>query len=480
MSLRFTGLASGIDTESMIQQLMKVQRMKVDRVFKEKTKVEWQKDIWKEMNKKLYDFYSKPLAKLRLNSTFTQKSVTSSNPGVATVTGNSSAFSGTHSLEVKSLAESSYLTGEEITTDIEVNANIDIQVKIDDTTTKTITINKDEIEAGKEIQSIVSQLKEQLPELNINYDANNKRIFMSTKEAGENIQIDFTGNTGDAEALLKDLGIFTTGTEGSTAKIIYNGTELTSNTNDFNVNGMSIKAQSIGTTNFTVSHDIDGMYNAIKDFITEYNLLITDINGKIYADPTTGYEPLTSEEKQAMSEDEIKLWEQTAKSSLLRRDSVLEGLTSSMRSTLSSSLDEGEYKTLASLGIVTGNYYERGILHIEGDADSLSFSEKDNKLRKALEENPEEVAKLFTKLGQEMYNDMGKRMRSTELSSALTFYNDKAMDDKIKRYDSEISKLEDRLSQVEARYYAQFTAMEKAMQAANSQMDWLVQQLGGL
>ncbi len=54
------------------------------------------------------------------------------------------------------------------------------------------------------------------------------------------------------------------------------------------------------------------------------------------------------------------------------------------------------------------------------------------------------------------------------------------MDDKISRYDKSILRLEERLAAVEDRYYKQFTAMERAIQASNSTGDWLAQQLGSL
>ena len=84
-------------------------------------------------------------------------------------------------------------------------------------------------------------------------------------------------------------------------------------------------------------------------------------------------------------------------------------------------------------------------------------------LRAALEENPEAVMKTLAEAGQSLYDAMTKKMAKTSLSSALTFYNDKKMDDDQKAYKKQISSLEDKLNDLEDRYYKQFTAMEKAM-----------------
>jgi flagellar hook-associated protein 2 len=205
---------------------------------------------------------------------------------------------------------------------------------------------------------------------------------------------------------------------------------------------------------------------------------------KINAGSTRKFKPLTSEEKSAMTEDDIKLWDDKIKKSLLRRDDTLTGIMSNMRNTLtlSSGVDTTgfAFRNFSSLGIVTGSYTEKGVLHIEGDEENSLYSIKENKLRKAIDEDPDAVMELLTSLGNKLYNDMNISMRSSTLSSALTFFNDKTMDKQVRDFDTKISDLEIRLASIEDRYYKQFTAMEKAMQRSNSTSNWLAQQLGGL
>jgi flagellar hook-associated protein 2 len=185
-----------------------------------------------------------------------------------------------------------------------------------------------------------------------------------------------------------------------------------------------------------------------------------------------------------MSEDDIALWESKIKTSLLRRDDTLTSITSSLRSTLTISSGVTTtgftFKNLSSLGIVTGNYTEKGLLHIEGDEDDSIFSVKTNKLRNAINENPDAVMELMTAIGTKIYSDMNTRMKSSTVSSALTFYNDKTMTKTISAFDTKISDLEDKLTAIESRYYKQFTAMEQAIQRSNSTGDWLTQQLSGM
>ena len=56
---------------------------------------------------------------------------------------------------------------------------------------------------------------------------------------------------------------------------------------------------------------------------------------KLYsADSTKGYEPLTDEEKEAMSEKEIEKWEEKIKDSILRKDSTLNSVASAMKNVM--------------------------------------------------------------------------------------------------------------------------------------------------
>ncbi|MFP4697145.1 MAG: flagellar filament capping protein FliD [Eubacteriales bacterium] len=495
MSIQFSGLASGIDTESMIKELMKAERMKVENVEKEKTKLEWKQEIWQDMNNKLYDFYTNQLFDLKSKGTFLQKNVTSSNESVATVTGDVDAVEGSHSLNVTQVAKGSFLTsdalgddlnGEEIALSTTAEELIDFggltEVNLAVKTESTETESEIAITKNDTLGDIIKKLKEADNDLNINYDSNFNRMFLSTKSTGNDKQIELTGN----EDLINALGFGTNniGSNGEDANIEYNGTVLTSSSNEVSVNGLNIKLNSEGETNITIAQDVESTYESIKDFVLKYNELIMDINGKIDADSAREYQPLTNEEKEAMSENDIKLWEEKIKNSLLRRDNILSGLVTSMRNTLtgSSGVDTSDmdYQYLSQLGIVTGDYAEKGILHIEGDKDDSLYSANNNKLKEAIKDNPEGVAEFFNAIGDKLDKTFSNQMKSTKLSSALTFYNDKHMNEKVLDYEEKILDLEERMIVVEDRYYRQFTAMEKAMQQANTTSDWLTQQLGGM
>lgn len=276
-------------------------------------------------------------------------------------------------------------------------------------------------------------------------------------------------------------------------KVIYNGAELTSSSNSLTINGLTFEAVSVseldGSNNYkptsiTVTKDSQGMYDMVKNFLTEYNSILKDMNTLFYADSARGYDPLTDDEKEAMTDDQIKLWEDKIKDSLLRRDSTLGGITSAMKQAMSSTVEievDGKLKTysLASFGIMTSkDYTEKGLLHIYGDKDDATYSDKDDKLMKAIEEDPDLVAKVMAGITDNLHSTLIDKMSKTSLSSALTFYNDKQIDKQITRYKKDISTMESKLEEKEAAYYKQFTAMEKALASLQSQQSALSGLLG--
>lgn len=274
-------------------------------------------------------------------------------------------------------------------------------------------------------------------------------------------------------------------------KAIYNGAEMTSTTNTLSVNGLTFEALSVsektGTggneykkTTITVSNDTDAVYKKVKDFITQYNSILKDLNDAYYADSAKGYDPLTDEEKEAMTDDQIKMWEDKIKKSLLRRDSTLGGLTSTMKMAMSSYVElNGKKYSLSTFGIMTStDYSEKGLLHIYGDTEDSTYSDKEDKLKAAIEADPDTFAEAFSGIVKNLHDTLYKKMAKTSLSSALTFYNDKSMKDQISTYEKNISTLENKLSDMENRYYKQFTAMETALAKLQSQQSALSGLLG--
>ena len=108
---RITGLATGIDTESMIEQLMSAQRKSVESLERDKTSIEWQREALLDVNSKLLAFRSEAL-NMKLQGTYKSYTANSSSPKNVMATATTEAQEGNYRITVKQLATQTTLTGE--------------------------------------------------------------------------------------------------------------------------------------------------------------------------------------------------------------------------------------------------------------------------------------------------------------------------------------------------------------------------------
>lgn len=519
MTIRMTGMMSGLDTDAIIKELMSAQSMKKTKIEKKKTKTEWKQEKWKELNTKIYNLYTKQVSKMKLQGAYLTKKVTSSNEDAVTAKATSSAATGSHTLEVTKLASSQYVTSGKVKEgtksstklrDLGMAVGTKISVKVGtDANTEPVEL---EVKADTEVKDFVKHL--QNAGLNASFDEKQGRFFISSKESGEKNAFSITASgvteinpdTGETkEASLKYLGLTDITGQQASGPVDVNGTAddtsddmsivkaenavfeldgavLTETSNNFTVAGITLdlKNTTNGKISLNVTNDADAVYDSFKEFIKEYNSILKEMNDLYGAASAKGYEPLTDEEKEAMSEEQVELWEKKIKDSLLRRDNTLSSLTSAMRNALQSTVTvDGKTYSLSSFGVMTSSdYTEKGLLHIYGDEDDEDFASETDKLKAALMEDPDTVAKVLSGIVTKLSDVMADKMKGTEVSSALTFYNDKEMKNQIKDYEDEIDKWEDRLLEMEDRYYKQFSAMESALAKLNSQSNYFASMMG--
>ena len=139
-----------------------------------------------------------------------------------------------------------------------------------------------------------------------------------------------------------------------------NGQIITRSSNNFTVNGISYTLHKVSTEpqKIAIKPDVDGIYDSINSFVDRYNELIDKINGKLSEEYNRDYQPLTRQQKEAMSEKDIEKWEERAKTGLIRNDSILEKIVFSMRRGLFDKIN-GVDISLTNIGITTGSYYEK-------------------------------------------------------------------------------------------------------------------------
>ncbi len=495
MTIRITGMNSGLDTDSIITELVSAYKAKGDKYVKAQTKLSWTQDLWKSLNTKIFNFY-KSLDKLRLGSSV-KKKTTVSDPTKATITAGGNAVSGTQTLKVKELATGGYVTGGKLkkTADDEKVTSSDTLSSLGYTGSGKITIkgkdgSKDiDVSSTTSISDLVKQINDSGTGVKASFDADNQRIFISSLKTGDGTDIELSGDQGAIDALGLSESKGAVIRKGQDAEIELNGATYTSSNNTFKVNGLTIQALAKTGADeelsITTDTDTQGMYDDIKEFISSYNDLINELSSYYNADSAKGYEPLTADEKDAMSESDIAEWEKKIKGSLLRRDSTLSGIMSAMTTAMFSTVAvNGKSFGLANLGIKSLGYFassknEKNALHIDGDQDDAFSSENADKLMEMLNSDPEAVNEIIKGIASKLYNNMDEKLKgSTTLKSAYTVYNDKEMAKSYSDYTTKIKEWNEKVAKIEDSYYKKFSAMEVALGKLQSQMSAFTGMLG--
>lgn len=492
MAMRLTGMYSGLDTDSIIQELVAARRTKVDDKTKEQKKLKIKQDTWSELNKKLKSLQSK-VSGMRLSEAYTKRTTKVSNSSIASVITGDGAMNGVQTLKVNHLAKIGYMTGGKVAKTDGGKANALSTLKdLGLSGEGTLKINGKDIAVGEgtSVSDVLNELKK--AGLNANFDENQQRIFISSKDYGADNNFTIEGDT----AVLDALGLNVKGSgdakavkvDGQDAEIILNGATFTSKNNVFDINGLTITAltESSETVTLTTEMDTDGIYDMIKGFLKQYNEVMNEMDKLYNASSAKGYEPLTNDEKMSMSDSEIEEWEKKIKDSILRKDENLSSVSSSLREIMNGGIEVGgKTMYLFDFGIDTLGYFdaeenERNMYHIDGDADDAETSGKADKLRGMIASDPDTVINFFSQLSQKLYGKMFDMSKSvTGYRSYGNFYDDKKMQSDYDDYTSKIKDMEDKLTAYEDKWYAKFSKMETAMAKMQSSQNALAGLLGG-
>ncbi|OEH92207.1 flagellar filament capping protein FliD [Bacillus solimangrovi] len=376
-------------------------------------------------------------------------------------------------------------------------------------TTKTVNINETE-----ELDSVIKDLNDASLGFSVNLSKDNKVEFIvdasseimsieATDELTASVldQLGFVGarsgtDIGEVGSTRENVFINDNiKSNGENARLIINGIETEKASNNFQIDGIeyTLKSEFSSGQAITVDAktDVDAMFDKIIEFMDKYNQLIDKMQGKVEEELYRDYKPLTDEERESLSEKQIEQWEEKSKSGLLRNDSILSNTLNELRAATYQPVDGlgNLLDNLTAIGIVTSkDYLEGGKLLLDPEIRGEERLTGEERLRKALEENPNAVFDLFNKNGDATAEKgIVDRMRDT-LKSAQSKITERAGKDssvldqytigkELTRLEEDIYDFEEKLIRIEDRYWREFTAMEKAMQQYNSQADYLVQSL---
>lgn len=631
--LRMTGMASGLDTDSIISGLMKSEKVPLDKIMQKKQVAEWKRDNYREVTNLLRGFKDeffevlKPSTNMLSQTGLKKFAATTSDSSVVTASGSSEAQAGEHKIKVTKLATAASKTsGDTVSRALESAADIassdienmsgkNIRMVLDGVTkdiklgnyTGATTLDQfaadiesiigNEFGAGKikvsvtgtdskrltfstaagasrvtfasaasndglaglhidpgssnrlNLSDTLAELKDKLKgsfqyaastdgSQNVTFSINSKSFtFSSTatlstvlntisndtyanvKIAYDDVTDKFTVNakttgagnsirTEEASSTFLSAMNLTVSKQGQDAVVVLDDQTITRSSNTISSNGITYNLLKESTTEQTVSlkTDTEAVFNNIKNFVTKYNDLIGKLNGKLTEKYDRDYQPLTDDQKEKLSEEQIKKWEEKAKAGLLKNDSNVTKIVSSMRIALYDSMSTITTR-LTDIGITTGAFSEKGKLVID-----------EEKLKQAIADNPDGVMNLFSKKSDTVpsysrdltasqkkarYDEEGLAHRISDIiEDNISTIRDKdgnkgillqvagiAGDaseysnniySQITQYNTQISNLAEKLADKEEKYYKQYAALESYMSKMNSQSSWLSSQLGSM
>ncbi|HHW43389.1 MAG TPA: flagellar filament capping protein FliD [Desulfotomaculum sp.] len=507
---RMTGLASGLDTKSIVEDLMKAARMPLDRMLQNQQLLKWQQEDYRAINTTLTDLRTNYGLPMELQATFTVKKATSSDETVVTAAVGANAPTGTYQVEVTALAQvGSLFSNTSLGAGFDPEARMSDAVKsfgltaatsftirtykADGSTDQDITIN---VSPDQTFNQLLADIEAKTSgRLTAFYEASTRRVVISTTKTGNYNENKFTLIDGSDSFLNNQLKITPGDLTGQDAELTINGLSgIKQHENTFTLNNttFTLKKTTTSPVLVTVQTDTDAIVQKIKDFIQQYNDALDQINGKLKEERYRDYLPLTEDQKKDMSEEEIKNWEQKARSGLLQNDPLLQNMVYDLRTAITGVVDglNASMNALADIGITEGYMLDdQGKIILGAYTDGGKLYLNENILREAVNRDPEGVMNLFTRtgatdkekgIGVRFYEALNRAIdrltREAGAPSSFSLVDNSFLSTSIREMQDRIDRENERLANLESRYWEQFTVMEQYIAQMNSQSTWLAQQ----
>ncbi|MFS0555831.1 flagellar filament capping protein FliD [Brevibacillus sp. 179-C9.3 HS] len=500
-TIRFTGLASGLDTEKMVKEMMKARKEPMNRLLREKQTLEWKRDSYREMNSLLLELRTS-VDSLRFSGNFNKKQASSENDNIASVNVVGTPKLSSYAVEVKQLAQAEMPAAVALTIDPSLKNNT--KAEIGSAFTLTVNGQAIQVEAKDSIESVVSKINAKTSASNVQATLVDGQLHLTSASGkvgsltNQEFSITTTGDSSRLGIAADSTVTSTTGSVGQKSKVVINGIEHEGTTNKITFDGVefTLKQKNVGSAiNVSNKVDEDAVFNTIKDFVNKYNDIIAKINKEISEPRFRSYKPLLDEEKEALPDKTVDKMEEMAKSGLLLRESTLKSALDEMRRAFSTAISgtgvNAAFDTMTEIGIGgppfgKNAYQENGKLYID-----------EKKLRSAIRNNGAEVTKLFTNfsdstnpatkykesgIAERLYSELSKAIDKVTgqagSATSTAAYDESYLGKKLKETNDEIDRWEDRLKDIENRYYKQFATMEKLMAKSQSQSSWFAKMSG--
>lgn len=499
---RITSMYSGMDTDALVKTMMQIEQLKVDRVVRNKQKVEWKAELLKSVATDMKDFKNNYYSQLGTNSMMKQASyftynatVSGTNKDAVSVkAGGDASVSSVTINSITQLAEDARAVGDKVSNGAQLSANNNATLgSLDfandlfgDSDEVSFSINGTTFTLSKDatLGDMMTAINTSDAGVTMSYSRLTDSFTITSNVKGAAGEVDIVNISGNAFGADSAFGIDPSGShmkEGKDAILKVNGMDITRDSNTFEADGVTYTLldtfdEASGAVKINIDRDTSPALESIKQFVSGYNTMITKIQTMITEKVAKGsngskYEALTEAEKEAMTEEQIEKWEELAKQGILRNDKDLQKVLDSLRSAFYDTV-EGAGLSASQIGLRTSNDWKSGGT-IEIDEEALTA---------AIAADPDAVMSVFTNIAADKnspnaYAENGLMNRITKILddyTQTTQYNTlESMDKDATNLAKRITEMEDRMADMEERYYAKFAAMETALAKLESQSGYL-------
>lgn len=465
--ISFTGLGSGLDTESIITQLLYLDSAPIRLLETKKTYLDYEREALQDVNTSLLAL--KDTIKQFRDGILLNNSAVSSDEDVVTASATAAATPGVYTIAVTQLAQEHRVASDAIPGGIYGGANDTFTISIGG---NNFNVN---VSTGQTLENVAQAInntndggtnfmEKALATVITDPSTGNKTLVITSNDEGAVNALSFTDGGGGS---LNTLGVLAGAAiknelqAAQDALATINGVPVSSSSNSLTgaVVGVDFNLKNFGTADVTVGLDTDALVTMVKDFVDQFNATTDKLAGYVKEEKVSDPET-TEEQKQGILQGDFDLAQ--AKSNIR------------LKTTGYIDLSLADYKILADIGIESEGSFGSSV------SDNITLDE--DKLRAALDDDKDQVADLLQGFADDLDTYLDSETKVTMVDSmAGNFYRRILnIDERQDAIDDDIATWEDRIASIEARYRAQWSAMEQLLASMNSQSSYLQQQLSNL
>lgn len=484
-SVRLPGLATGMDTDKMIKDMLKGEQNKIDKVKQKEQTIKWQQEIYREVMKDvngLRDKYFSTSSKnsLVMSDSWNTLSISSSDSGVMTAKGNAGANKIDYKFNVEKLAEPPKATSTKVTSrenklsDLGLASETNFKINLGgDLNSKSIAIGPDDT-----IDTLIAKINNSMNgEVKASFSDMTGKFTIESSKTGENSELKIVNEDGTISDSLNFLGLDTKSAVGSNSIIKVSSKDgtliktLNEQSNSFTIDGVTYNANSTGSADMTSKQDVQPVVDNMKAFVEEYNKIMDKVYKLVTEKKKADYSPLTEDQKKDMSKEEIEKWETEAKKGILRNDSEMRKFMDDMQK----SILGDKIGVLKEMGLTSHEDYHTKV-------GQIALDEK--KFTKALENNSNKVYEVLAKGSSSVFENMKSTINKYVEGSSSIFAKKAGLtassvnnfySEQLKRQAESIKSLTRKMNDKEEQLYKKFATLESSMNKLNSQMNYFAQ-----